>query len=470
MTAPCFTPADRERLAAVEVAPADADADWLMDQASLCLAAPSADDEDALKRCLYALSRVGPWRRRAAVEFLAEVATGPRREAWGGAAMAALLPHAQDPACWPRCLELARDERVLWGGRLAMARLTGVEGIGVLASLIPRTDWTGFGLLADAHVAVLAHLDAAVAQTTLVALYRSADWYQRRLLFESLAPPAHPALVPRLIEVATGADTATRRAAAEAFGRLGDAAAAPWLQAALLDPDADVRRLADAALAALGIAPAPPADSPTVPDVGDAWSRLARAPRRVPIAFWLDRTVRAAGAYTSLAWALVAASSLAALLLARPVLAPIGLVVGGLWLLLALPIGVTLAWREGALVRHGVAVPADLKAVRRVERTREVRGSRIKSVWYHHAVAFASLDGALQKRTVQLDRPLGRPRAGVPLLYRLGDPSTLLLFDGLRALRVDARGRLRFRLTLASALGAAAIPVVVAAIALLRLR
>ncbi|MEZ4473979.1 MAG: HEAT repeat domain-containing protein [bacterium] len=466
------TPADLERLAACEGAPADADADWLMDLAGIWLApgaAPAHVDALVLRRMIFALGRVGAWRRLAATRWLAEVATGPHREAWGSTAVVALLAHAPDPACQPRCLEVAADERLGWGSRLGLAAACGRAGIDQLATLIPQTDWAGIRQARDIQLILLGNLDHPAAADALLALYASADWHQRSLLLEALERPATPERVALLVRAVEGADAPTRRAAVEAFGRLGQPAVGPWLQRCLRDPDADVRRLAGPALGRLGLTPAP-AEPPTLAADADPWARLARPGRALPLAFWVDRAVRAGGAYTQLAWALTSCSGVALVVVERPVLAPIGALIGVLWLVVAVPVGASLAWREGRLLRRGIAVPADVTEVRQVIRTRTVRGSRIQNTFYYHHLRFPTSSGDLANVVAVEGRRIVGEGPGARVLHAEGQPDELMLFDALGCLRVDGAGRLRFRPTLPSALALGAVAAVVGSLVALLAR
>jgi len=459
-----FSPAELARLAAAEGAPTDDDADWLMDRVAASLTTHGGEVPEAevpvLNRAIYALSRVGPWRRRAAVEWLAEQAVGPFRRRWGATVVATALTHRVDAACAARLLQLAEDERVGWGSRVALAQAVGVAGLPLLAQLLPGTRWVAVGLLRDVQASLLtlvgapAPSDAPDPLALLEAVYADIGWLQRVLLLERVGPVAHAPerVAALLVRLGQRAEPATRRAVAAALGRVADPAARRWLVAAQADADEGVRRAAEAALAAL---PAH-ADDPEVeldqeltaaplPVELAWWARLAACPRALPLGFWPERLVRSGGAYTVLAWLLLAVSGLGSLAVPHSPLAASGLVVAGLWLLVAVPVGLTIARAEAALLRHGFATLGQVTAVHRRVTRRRVRGSTIRTTWHDHHVRCLSDQGDLTEAVVRLDRPLvlkaGEPEA---LLQAPGERTRLLLFRADGNLRVDAAGQLRF--------------------------
>lgn len=525
----CWQEEDRARLDAVEGAPGDADADWLMARAAACMAHhPEPGDAEAalVKRAVYALSRVGLGRRVAATEWLAAVAVGPQRETWGAAAIATAREHLANPACRTRLLPLMHDERCGRGARLLLAREAGAAGLPVLAELVPTTSWGGMGALRDTQTALLGLLDQPLGPPTLAALYDKASWLQRRLLLAEVGAPGHAPAVPLLVRLGQRADPTTRRAVVEALDRIGDPAVEPFLVAALDDPDHSLQRLAAAVLGRLGtpaalrplraLAAAAPGDvrraaaaatdailtrHPALaatagglalaaegagalslsedvraryeavadvlretprPPPGDVarWSRVAHPPRRVPPWFWPDRVMRGAGAYTWMPWILLAGAAIGHLLTGEHELTRIGVMLGGLWLLVAIPVGGLVAQREWRLLRHGVATLGELEAMNRRETRKRVRGSTITNTWYDYRFRYLADDGQFRTTTVRL---LQRERALEdehlePLLH---DPERgdVLPFDELVSLRVDDHGSLRYRWGLRSTVGALLPPV-----------
>jgi hypothetical protein len=474
--APVFV-RETERLAAVEGAPADADADWLMDRAQACLAAGVPEgDGPLLTRAIYALARVGPWRRRAAVEWLCEVATGPFREAWGSAAIAAIVRHKADPGCAARMLEVAGNEQVGWGGRLLLAVSAGVAGVPLLAKLLPDTKWHAAALFRDVQAVLLAAPRAADTPLDPLALlnaeYERITWIQRVLALEaltSLEGVAEPARVVRWVaKIGKRGEPATRRAAAAALGRLGHEAGRAWLTQALGDRDAGVRRAARAALDRLPAAgdagdddvlvPGKATPLESVPRVG---STLESAPRRVPIAFAIDRGMRAGSAMTWIPWTLIAVGGTVQWFDPGNALGALPLVFGLLWHIVALPVSVVFAVGDVRFVRKAFVTLGWVGDAQQRVSSRMVRGSKVTTKWFDLPVKFLGDDGHSCQATVILDRAIDTITTQEVVLQQPGNPASVKVLRALDALRIDAHGRLRFGWSLR---GTAAVGVVLTAL------
>jgi HEAT repeat protein len=99
----------------------------------------------------------------------------------------------------------------------------------------------------------------APAVPALIKALGDSDSAVRRAAAEALGKLGDPQAVPALIQALGDSDSAVRRAAAEALGAIGDPQAVPALIQALGDSDWDVRRAAAWALGKLGDPQAVPA-------------------------------------------------------------------------------------------------------------------------------------------------------------------------------------------------------------------